>query len=136
MDDELSVGAMIAVEIAVLSAVIGIIMLFAGIGQQYQRSTLESINNVVAASYGSELEEMCEGEGSLPASTVYLIMESNSDIIESVTGYLVKKYGDGTVKYFNITDKENLKDFFDVRVKTSVTRNSNDMYVVDIEPDS
>jgi len=133
MDNELSTSVMIAVELIVLSAVVGIIMLFAGIGQQFQRTTLESINNVVAASYGSEIEVMCENNGLLPTATVYLMLEKNTDVIESISGSIIRTFGDGTYIEYSIDDKDDLLDFFDTKVKTSAIRKTNDMYEVTVE---
>ncbi len=133
MDNELSVGAMIAIELIVLSAVIGLIMLFAGMGQQFQRTILESVTDVVASSYGSDIEAICENEGTLPASTVYVVLERNSDIIQSITGYIDKKLGDGTVIRYTISDKEDLTKFFDTRVRTSLRRTEDDRYIIDIK---
>jgi hypothetical protein len=133
MDNELSTGVMMAIELIVLSAVIGFVMLFAGIGQQFQRTTLELINNDVASAYGSDLESMSENEGILPAATVYLILERNADIIQSVTGNIDRRFADNTVKKCIISSKENLLEFFDTKIKTSVTRTAGDMYAVRVE---
>lgn len=133
MDNELSNAMTITIDLIVISAVIGIIMLFIGIGQQFQRSTLASVTDVVASGYASEIGALKDNEGPLPVATVYLIIERNLDLVESVTGTIQRKMGDGTVQTTTITNKEDLKEFFDMKGKVTVTDASYERVEVRVE---
>ena len=132
MDNELSTGAMIAIELVVLSAVIGIVMIFAGIGQGFQRTAMESINNIIASTYGAELEGLSD-TSDLPTASVYVILEKNIDIIDSVSGTIIKTYADGSTNYYRISKIEDLLNYFDTRIETTVTKKKNDRYDIEVE---
>ena len=103
----------LAVELIVLSAVIGIVLLFAGIGQQFERSTVESISDVVASEYGSEIEALEENIDPVPVATVYLVLERNTDLVKEVKG---------KIQGNSIADKESLDRFFSQKVTVLVNK--------------
>ena len=113
MDNELSNSMVLAVELIVLSAVIGIVLLFAGIGQQFERSTVESISDVVASEYGSEIEALEENIDPVPVATVYLVLERNTDLVKEVKG---------KIQGNSIADKESLDRFFSQKVTVLVNK--------------
>lgn len=121
MDNELSNSMHLTIELIVLSAVIGIIMLFAGIGQQFQRSTVTSVTEVVASAYGSEVAALREYEDVVPVATVYLVLDKNADVVQSVTGSI------GGVP---ITSKKSLEGFFDRKVRVTVTETPQKMFII------
>lgn len=112
MDNELSNSMVIAVELIVLSAVIGIIMLFAGIGQQFQRSTVASVSDVVSSAYDSEITALGEYMEPVPVATVYLVIERNPDLVRSVTG---------TIHGNSVASKGDLMGYFGNKVTVTVT---------------
>ena len=128
MDNEISNGMSIAIEIIVLSAVIGFIMLFAAIGQQFQRSTETSVTDVVASADASEITALEEYTDPIPTADLYLTLERNADLVQTVSGNLTRR--DWTVKA--ISNPEDLKEFFYTKVRVQITDTPQQKYNISV----
>lgn len=124
MDNELTDGMDLAVSLIVISAVIGLILLFAGIGQQYERSTVASVSDVIASSYASEIEALRENADTVPAATVYLVIVKNEGLVKSVTGRIQGE---------NIDDVEDLKLYFSRKVTVTIDDTPQGEFIFEVE---
>lgn len=124
MDNELTDGMDLAVSLIVISAVIGLILLFAGIGQQYERSTVASVSDVIASSYASEIEALRENADTVPVATVYLVIVKNEGLVKSVTGRIQGE---------NIDDAEDLKLYFSRKVTVTIDDTPQGEFIFKVE---
>ena len=123
MDNELSTSMMLTVELIVISAIIGIIMLFAGIGQQIQRSVLTDVTDVVSSAYGADITALQDHMEPVPVATVYLVIERNQDLIHSITG---------SIQGMPVTGKESLKGHFSRKVNVIVSETPYKTFIINI----
>ncbi|MFD0588514.1 hypothetical protein ACFQZE_10915 [Paenibacillus sp. GCM10027627] len=123
MDNELSNGIHIAINLMVISVVIGIILLFTSLGQSFGRGAIDGVADIQTASFATDLQEI-EAYGPIPAASAYVLLQRNEAVVEKIIGH---PYHLSFVK----NNPSPLLHLMDKKVKFKVTE-SNGLYTVEI----
>lgn len=120
MDNELGNSVHIAINLIVISVVIGMIMLFTGLGQSFGRQAVDHVAAVQADTYASDLVQSAN-HGAMPAASVYVLLQRNEAIIGSISGMAYSHF---------IDEADDLLPLLDKKVKLSVTETNGSYDVV------
>lgn len=124
MDNELSNSVHIAINLMVISVVLGILMMFTNLGQSFKRDALDNVAAMQADTYASDLIESAN-HGAMPAASVFVLLQRNEHLIRSVTGTAYAQV---------ITQADDLLPLLDKKVRITVSE-VNGLYDVTVWED-
>ncbi|GKU77573.1 hypothetical protein [Paenibacillus sp. L3-i20] len=123
MDNELSNGIHIAVNLMVISVVIGIILLFTALGQNFSRGSVDSVAAIQAGAYSSDLIESA-AHGPMPAAAVFVLLERNASVIDRISGSAYSQWW--------IQKPDDLLPLLDKKVTMTVTEKEDNKGIYDV----
>ncbi|WP_239617489.1 hypothetical protein [Cohnella mopanensis] len=132
MDNEVSHGIHLTVNMVIIAAIVAMLALFITLGQNFSRSAQTVIADNQAGTYAAELKAMREYDSSIPAASAYVLLMKNAESLQSVTG---------TAFGISITKTEDLTLLLDKKVRLSVepvsspgdtSRSDYDYYTVEV----
>ncbi|WP_138755932.1 hypothetical protein [Paenibacillus sinopodophylli] len=110
MDNEISNSVHITISIIVISIVIGMVLLFTQLGQGFGRRSVDSVAAIQAETYASDLVQSA-AYGSMPAASVYVMLQRNEHVIHSISG---------TAYAHTIAKADDLLSIFHKKIKLSI----------------
>lgn len=122
MDNEVSNGMHITVQLIILSVIVGMLALFTTMGQAFGRQASTTVADTLAETYATELVTMAD-YGAVPAASVYVMLQKNANTIRFITG---------AVYTVTINEPEDFTKLMSKKVRLTLTK-INDSYDVLVE---
>lgn len=85
MDNEVSTSISITISIIVVALVIGMLSLFTAMSQTFKRDAINSVADMQAETYATELLSTRD-YGAIPAASAYIMLQKNASAIRLLTG--------------------------------------------------
>jgi len=126
VDNEVSTSLSLTIQIMIVAVVVGMLSLFATLGQSFGRQAVATVAETQASTYASELRAMAD-YGPVPTASLLVVLQKNDTAVRQVSGFA---YG------VAITKAEDLTSFalLSKKVRVSLTP-VRDEYDVNIAPE-
>jgi len=86
MDNEVSHGIHLTVNMVIIAAIVAVLALFIAIGQNFGRNAQTIIADNQASAYAAELRAMKNYESPIPAASAYILLTKNEGAVRSISG--------------------------------------------------
>ncbi|QMV40503.1 hypothetical protein [Cohnella cholangitidis] len=86
MDNEVSHGIHLTVNMVIIAAIVAMLALFITLGQNFGRNAQTVIADNQASAYAAELRAMRNYESSIPAASAYILLTKNVGAVRSISG--------------------------------------------------